>query len=730
VRQSSNQMSGSVSSNSDVAVQSVALGALPDGDSFGRFIQFLKKRAWLVMVAVILGVAAGMTANFLLHKRYTAHADIEVAEDVSSQFRLEQMQDLTGGGDTSEKIDTEIEILRSPSLAMETIRALHLESNPDFLPLKDGRPWDLSSPAVREALIADFRGSLNVERLNHTTIIQIFYTSSRPELASLIANTLIDRYIEHSFRDNYEATAKVSGWLDSQLNGLKENLEKSQERILALQRDIGVYGIDQTHSVTVANLEELTKQYADAQVDRLLKESQLRAIKSSTPDVIDASAAALDPALQANKVTLTQLTTQYTSLIQTYGPAYLRVKELHAQIVQLQQTIKQQEDAQIARAQKAFDAAENNEMMLRKTLDAQEQQAFNKGEKAMQFELARRDYETNRLLYDGLQERLQESGIMAGLHSTAIHIVDNADIPAYPSRPRTHLNLAAGAGVGLLLGLGLALLLEAMDTNLKDIAEIEQALQLPLLAAVPAVGSDELLPEKYREFAVSKGTSSWSRIAEALRGMRTSILLSSPGSPPKIIMITSTRPAEGKSSLSTLTAITFALNGSRVLLIDADLRRPAVNLRFKMGKGSGLSSVLSGKTSFREAITHWEPLPNLHIMPSGPVPPLPSELLSSKQMEDLLAALRTEYDFVVIDTPPVLAVTDASVLGRLTDAVILVMRYGSAQRHVIQRSVDLLDRSGAHLLGVVVNAVDFKAPEYSEYYGRKYNDYYGERNPD
>lgn len=730
MRQSSNQMSGSVSSNSDVAVQSVALGALPDGDSFGRFIQFLKKRAWLVMVAVILGVAAGMTANFLLHKRYTAHADIEVAEDVSSQFRLEQMQDLTGGGDTSEKIDTEIEILRSPSLAMETIRALHLESNPDFLPLKDGRPWDLSSPAVREALIADFRGSLNVERLNHTTIIQIFYTSSRPELASLIANTLIDRYIEHSFRDNYEATAKVSGWLDSQLNGLKENLEKSQERILALQRDIGVYGIDQTHSVTVANLEELTKQYADAQVDRLLKESQLRAIKSSTPDVIDASAAALDPALQANKVTLTQLTTQYTSLIQTYGPAYLRVKELHAQIVQLQQTIKQQEDAQIARAQKAFDAAENNEMMLRKTLDAQEQQAFNKGEKAMQFELARRDYETNRLLYDGLQERLQESGIMAGLHSTAIHIVDNADIPAYPSRPRTHLNLAAGAGVGLLLGLGLALLLEAMDTNLKDIAEIEQALQLPLLAAVPAVGSDELLPEKYREFAVSKGTSSWSRIAEALRGMRTSILLSSPGSPPKIIMITSTRPAEGKSSLSTLTAITFALNGSRVLLIDADLRRPAVNLRFKMGKGSGLSSVLSGKTSFREAITHWEPLPNLHIMPSGPVPPLPSELLSSKQMEDLLAALRTEYDFVVIDTPPVLAVTDASVLGRLTDAVILVMRYGSAQRHVIQRSVDLLDRSGAHLLGVVVNAVDFKAPEYSEYYGRKYNDYYGERNPD
>jgi capsular exopolysaccharide synthesis family protein len=195
-------------------------------------------------------------------------------------------------------------------------------------------------------------------------------------------------------------------------------------------------------------------------------------------------------------------------------------------------------------------------------------------------------------------------------------------------------------------------------------------------------------------------------------------------------MVTSTRPAEGKSSISTLMAVTFALNGSKVLMIDADLRRPAVHLRFRIGKGQGLSSVLSGKTSVREAIVPWADLPKLHILPSGPAPPLPSELLGSKQMEDMLTALRAEYDFVIIDTPPVLAVTDASILGRLTDATILIIRYGTAQRHVVQRCVDLLDRSGTHLLGVAVNAVDFKAPEYSEYYGRKYYEYYGERNPE
>jgi capsular exopolysaccharide synthesis family protein len=309
-------------------------------------------------------------------------------------------------------------------------------------------------------------------------------------------------------------------------------------------------------------------------------------------------------------------------------------------------------------------------------------------------------------------------------------VVDIADTPIYPSRPRTKFNKAIGIGVGLFLGLCLAVILEMMDTNLKTMTDIEQGLQLPLIAAIPAVDSEHLLPSKFREFAVSPGVSSWSKIAEALRGMRTSILLSSPGSPPKVIMVASTRPGEGKSSIASLAAITFALNGSKVLLVDADLRRPAVHLRFRMGKGLGLSSVLSGKVPFHEAVIEWPDLPNLHILASGPIPPLPSELLGSKEMEDMLALVRSEYDFVIVDTPPVLAVTDASILGRLTDAVILIVRYGAAQKQVVLRCLDLLERSGAHLLGVAVNAVDFKAPEYSEYYGRKYYEYYGERNPE
>ncbi|MGB6974492.1 MAG: polysaccharide biosynthesis tyrosine autokinase [Terracidiphilus sp.] len=701
-------------------------GTATEGNSIGRFIEFLKKRGWMIVAGLALGLAGAVVVNVLMQKKYTATAQIDIGPDMTSQFRLEQVQDLTGGDD-AQNLDTEIAILESRTLALETIQALQLEQNEDFLTYPKKHPWNLSEPSARELLEAVFEGDLRVERLGHTSIINVSFTSRKRGLSSLAANTLIDNYIEHSFRENYNATAKVSGWLNSQLTDLKERLEKSQAQMVADQKNLGIVGIDPKDSVLVTNLEELNKQLADAEAERMLKEAQLQALKSASPDVIDAAAGAKDPILQASRVRLNDLQTQYASLTQTYGPSYPEVKTLRVQIRELKGMLEQNERAEVSRVQKEFDAAQNNENMLRSKLEAEEQNAYSKGAQGARFDFARRDYEAARELYDGLQQRLQEAGIIAGLHSTSIHIVDNADIPVYSSHPRKNVNLAIGTGAGLGLGLALALLLEAMDTNLKSMNDVEQSLQLPLLAAIPEVEAEQLAPMRFRAEAVSKGSASWSRIAEALRGMRTSILLSSPGAPPKVVMISSTRPAEGKSSVATLVAITFALNGSRVLLIDADLRRSSIHLRFRIPNAIGLSSILSGKTPYREGITVWPDLPNLHIMTSGPVAPLPSELLGSEQMESLLKELRSEFDFVFIDTPPVLAVTDASILGRLADATILIVRYGTTQRHVVQRCIDLLDRSGTHLVGVAMNAVDFKSPEYSEYYGKKYFEYYGER---
>lgn len=709
----------------------------PEEDSVSRLIKLIKRRGWLILAAAAIGAGCGIAANMILPKQYTAKAEIEVTQDISSEFRLEQIPGVpAGAGVDSGRINTEIEVLKSRTLALETIRSLHLEQNADFMKLPGGHAWDLSKPAVRSTLIINFQRNLVVARLGSTDIIQINVSSRRPELASLIANTLVDNYVAHTFKDSYTSTKQVSAWLDTQLGGLKQQLQDSQQHLLDLQKEVGIVATDQNQkeSIVVEKLEELNKQLADAEAERMVKEAALQAIQSSTPAVIDALSTT-NPSIQASKQNLIQLQAEYSSLIQTYGSAYPRVRELKTQISQLESGLVAEEHAQVTRAQKELDAAQSNENMLRNALEQQEQSAYSSGSNVIQYELASREYESNRALYDGLQERLQEAGIIAGLHSTAVHVVDSADIPTFTSQPRVRVNVAAGLFAGVMFGFVLALLLEAMDTNLNAISEIEEVLQLPVLGAIPKVDEGSLIPATFTEHALSGNKGAWSKIAEALRGLRTSILLSTPGSPPRVIMMASTRPAEGKTSISILESIIFALNGSRVLLMDADLRRPAIHTRLNLASTSGvadrenvgLSSVLSGKTTLDEAIREWPDYPGVHVLVAGPTPPLPSELLGSKHMEDLLAELRLRYDFIFIDTPPVMTVTDASVMSRLADATILVVRYGEARRHVIMRSIELLQRSGANLLGVVLNMVDFRSPEYSEYYGRKYHDYYAER---
>jgi len=723
--------------------QRLATESLSATGSLGGLFRFLVKRSWVIVFATIFGLAAAETLDLAVHKYYTSQAQIEIVPDLSPEFRVEQIQSMISGGsgDDSEKLDTEIQIMKSPTLELETIQALRLDSNPTFVRYKYGHPWNLSSPLEREAIIKAFDNDLDVKRLEHTDIIQVKMTTRDPALSSLIANTLIDKYVERSFHANYESTVRVSGWLNQQLSDLRKSLEKSQTQMIAYQKDLGLVGLavftqqgaanpSGSSDILVSSLDEMIKQSADASIDRMMKEALYNAIQSSSPDVIDATASLTDPELLASKETLLGLQNDYASMSKIYGKAYPPLQALQKQIDELQAKIAQEERTAVSSAKSQYQAAVQNETLVRKNLDSQEQEAFGKGEQMAKFEFALEDYESNRLLYDGLQERLQEAGILSGLHSTSIQEVDSGNIPARPSFPRSIINLPIGAGVGLLMGFGLALILEGMDVNLKTITEIEQGLGFPLLAAIPAVKTQEIGPEMFVDHATVAQGASWSRIAEALREMRTSILLSSPGSPPKVIMIASSRPSEGKSSVATLFAITLALAGSKVLVIDSDLRRSTVHLRFHVGRQKGLSSALSGKSTLQESIVEWPKMPNLHIMASGPMPPLPSELLGSKQMEDVITALRLDYDFIILDTPPVLVVTDAQLISRVADAIILLVRYGTVQRHVAQRSIDLLERSGAHFLGVVINAVDLKAPEYSEYYGRKYSDYYGEARQD
>lgn len=694
---------------------------------FLGIFRMLRKHLWLILACMALGVGAAIMLNITTPKEYKAQANIQITQDTANQFRLEQANAFAGDIDTV-KIDTEIEILRSSTLALQTIRSLKLDRNDDFLPAGLHRSWDLNSPFDRQMLVAVFVGHLTAARLGHTNIIQLSMTSTKPQLAADMCNELIRNYTEHNFKDNYAATEEVSRWLQAQLGELKHRLEDSQQRMLDAQKDIGIVGIDQTQSIVLTRLEALNRNVTQAEADRLVLQAKLIALRSSPPAVVDTLSA--DPILTQLRSRKAQLEDEYATLESKYLPANPRIVNAKSQIEQIDQAIKDEESAVLRRADKEVEAAAQNENALRSTLNAAQQSAFDSNSKVVAYSLSRREYEANRTLYDGLQQRLQEAGIIAGLHSSSIRLVDAADAPVDPSKPRKTFNLMAGFLAGLLFGITLALLLESLDTNIKTISDVEDVLGLPLLGVIPQVDSKQLVPQEFVANATQSSTTGWSQMAEAYRALRTALLLSRAGSPPQVILVSSSKPSEGKTSVTSLESITLALSGARVLLIDADLRRPSVHARFKIPNRIGLSSVLSGKSTIEEALYTLPSVPSLQVLPAGPVAPMPAELLGSSEMQYLLASLRQKYDFILIDTPPVLTVTDAAVLVSLSDGAILVLRYGETGKNAIARTNFTLKRAGAHILGVVINAVDYKSPDYSEYYGRSYRDYYGYRSTD
>jgi succinoglycan biosynthesis transport protein ExoP len=698
---------------------------LNDGQTLQHFLLIGKKYILLVVVCTLLGTGAGYIENARTPNQYKSTANIEITQDTADQFRVDTGGSADSGYIDVTKLDTEIAILKSSTLAMKTIQTLHLDKNKDFLPLGSNRVWDLSKIRDRHVLIGIFEGGLAAERFGHTNILDLSFTARNPELAAVICNTLIDNYVQHNFSENYAATEEVSVWLQQQLGDLKNRLEASQEHMLTVQKDIGLVGIDQTQSIVLSRLVDISHDVTSAEAQRLVAQAKLLTLQSAPPEVLATLSG--DPVLMGLKERLTTLEADNASLSANYGAKNPRVLQNRAEIAEVEQSIKVEQATALSRAQQEVNAATENQAALQRRLDQEKSSAYSGNSKAVEYSLARREYEANRALYDGLQQRLQEAGIIAGLHSTNIRRIDPADAPDFPSSPKKSVNLTLGLLCGLGLGLLLSFVVEMLDTNIKTIYDIEERLGLPMLGVVPQVDSKLLSPETFVRDATSPLPGAWSRLAESYRALRTTILLSRAGTPPQVILISSAKPSEGKTSITTLEAIVFALNGARVLLLDSDLRRPSVHLRFRISNKVGLTSVLTGKVSLQDAITSVPSVPTLHILPAGPIAPMPAELLGSLQMQRLIEGLRADYDFILIDTPPVLTVTDAAVLVSISDGVVLVLRYAQASRNVVARASEILLRSGAHLLGVVLNAVDLQSSDYAEYYGRAYNDYYQSR---
>ncbi len=685
----------------------------------------LRKRRWVLVIAGLLGLVYGVYRALSQPKLYEAYGRIEVRSGSSNEYRVSAV---TGyGSDTANKLLTEVTILSSDTLMLSVARQMNLNNNPDFLEEKGPIPHtSLDDPATRQDTIERLQAGLGIQLVPKTDIIRISYAALNPKLATDIVNTVIASYMQRSYETRFRSTQRVSQWLSGTLDDLKQQVETSQEQVMDLQRKLGILGFDPNHNQISSSLEDLSRAQGASRLARIVAESRYRILAGMDPDTMEGS---IETTPGTAPSELNSLRAQVAVARANYaqitaqgglGPNHPQAKALKAQIDELTREIGAEQNRLLIQAKQNYVAARANEDQTTAALESQKADAYKLRDDLVEYTIRQREFETNRTLYEGLSQRLRTAGVQAGLESLEIDIVDQALLPASPLQQSQSTLIITTIVFSLLGGIVVAFLLESLDTGLRSISEIEAVTDLPSLAVIPRArrsSADQASHLTTAQRNIGLLTQPKSQFAEAFRSLRTALMLSMVGQPPKRILFTSATPSEGKTTVATNLACVLAQGGERVLIIDADLRRPNVHHRFGLNGRVGLTTLLTGATSFEESLQKVPEIPNLDVLPSGPVPPLPTEMLSSEAMHALLAKCSDLYTHVVIDSPPILSVTDGVILARDADAVVLVVRHGKSSKQIVRRARDLLIRSGAPITGVVLNAVDLRSPEYYGYYG-------------
>jgi capsular exopolysaccharide synthesis family protein len=593
-----------------------------------------------------------------------------------------------------------------------------------------------SEPIARPGILGAFKGALSVKLVPNTRLLDVTFEATDATLAARVLNVHLEAFKSQNFNSHLASSMDASGFLASQLEETRQKFEAAEEKRLKYERENQIWTVDEKQNITTQKLSEIDKELTAAQADRIKKQADFDMAKAGNVDAV--------PAIRESPQ-ITTLTAKQSELRQQYiaettsklGPNYPSVKALQEQIKNLDQLVENEKKNIIGRIEQEYRTAAQRESLLTDALDKQKIEANSMAEKLVQYNILIRDAEANKQLYDGLSQKLKEAGISAGLHPSNIRVIDPAMVPSTPSRPNRARNILMAFLVGLVGGLGLAFLREYMDNTVKTPDDIERLAKLPSLAVVPSFGildggkrnrMSRLLNSasangKDMNVELVSYSMPQSQVSEAFRSLRTSLLLSQAEHPPQVILVTSALPREGKTTAAVNLAVTLAQLGDRTLLIDADLRKPGVTraLSLPEGKYAGLSSYLAGVSSMDLVTVPHPVIPNLCVVPTGPIPPNPADLLSSSRMLQGISELRGEYKFIVVDSPPVMAATDAVILSVLVDGVLLVVRSGETPKEAFTRTRDLLTGVKCRMLGVLLNAVDSSAPDY--YYSYRYYPY-------
>src|SRR5580700_4112347 len=700
------------------------------------YLIILRKHQWMILTFFLTVVTIVTIASFKMRPIFVASARVEVDKESQNMSPFPDSNSYDEFMDMENYLETQSKILQSETLALQTIKSLNLERYLEFGGNPNAPAFAHSGVAARRpAILGAFLGRLSVKRVPNSRLIEVTFEAEDPQLAAQIVNTHLQNFVEQNFRSKYDATIQASNWLSSELEGLRIKVEKSENARIAYQRANQTWQIDEKQDIATSKLADLSKAVTEAQADVAQKEALYRmAAAGNVDDLPVAHGSEVITELRKRKSDIDE---RYVEALNQYGPNYPKVLRIAAQQKEVNDDLDRARKTLLESVQQEYATSRSHVEILQEALDKQKAEANDQAEKLVQYHILQHDAESNKQLYDGLLQKLKEASITAGLRSSNIRVVDPALAPASASRPQKTRNILLAVLMGLVGGIGLALFREYLDNTVKSPDDIEALTGLPSLAVVPSLPGMTATPGRLSRLARNTGAPAAmasrvellsyvqpkSQISEAFRALRTSLLLSQADHPPQVILVTSALPREGKTTAAVNLAVTLAQLGDRTLILDSDLRKPGVHrvLNLKEGRESGLSSYLAGVASLDEVCFPHPLIKNLVALPTGPIPPSPADLLSSHRMRDAINYLRQKYKFIVIDSPPIMAATDAVILSALTDGVLLVVRSGRTPKEAFTRTRDLLRAVKCRLLGVVLNAVDSSAPDY--YYSYRYYPY-------
>jgi succinoglycan biosynthesis transport protein ExoP len=707
------------------------------GAEWLRVLYILRKH-WRVsaLFASVLTVTV-LVVTFSMKPIYEPVARIEV-DPPGEQFSLE------GGasGSDSEYLETQAQNLKSDKLAMDVIHRLHLDENPEMVSSGDNeaKTGDLAayqlSPRQYSALHS-FRAHLNVKRDTASRLISVSFSSHDPKMAALVTNTVVAAFIDDTYQDQHDAIMKSSEWLARQLDDIRARMVDSNRALAEFQRSIGVADVDSNKSTFTEQMIELNKQLTQAQADRIQLEALLKSVQAGSPDVL--------PEIRNNPVVQqlgTKLAEQRAELSQArvvYGANHPNVKKLQSEVNELQSELEAQKTAVLGSIRTSYSAARARENLM----DTQIKGASSQLTQMARYNDLKKEAQANSELYNNLYARVKESGIAAASKSSNLRAVDEAHVLDAPTRPNRSLAILGGIFVALLGGVGLAFLREQFDTRIFTPEDVRAWIGGTNVAVVPLFfGTDgkQLPPAKDDvQLAVASGDAShggklppgvpflldrpYSPEAEALRSLYTSVMLSSQAHPPQVLLVVSSLPGEGKTTVAMNLATAMAQHGD-TCLVDADLRRGRLASVLGVPSHVGLTDVLNNTSPLGAALVKVPGLPNLTVLPAHAGSASAGRLMCSDRMPAVLADLRKKFQFVIVDSAPILLFADARAISNLADGIIFVGRSGITTREDVQRSFELLEQvHSAPVLEFVLNASDLNSPQCRYYqYGYEYNE--------